>query len=199
MKNVEKHNLAPPYLTAKEALPPEVMSTLIDLVVEKGTKSKWSYNPDCREYQIANPFSPEQNKPDPNVSKILPELFGLAESCMRKMNFLFTNNACEYITGYHGFWVLEYEEGGQFAAHCDWDSGPNGIRPPVVATACVLLNDDFEGGDTYVIGPDDETSVRVPRTPGDIVMWDGFTQHAVTPVTKGTRYVLVIHYTGSVR
>lgn len=198
MKNVTGHNLEPSYLTGTQALSKDVMKSLMELVDNKGAKSTWSYNPDCTELQIANPFSVAR-KNDAKTISVLPELFALGESCMRQMNRVFTNSAFEYISGHHGFWVLRYDEGGKFDPHCDWDSGPNGIRPPVVATACVMLNDDFEGGETYIIGHDQSTTTKLKREVGDIVMWDGYTEHAISPIKKGTRYVLVIHYTGNIK
>jgi len=57
MESVKPHNLEPSYISAKEAVSTEVASTLIELVDERGKHSEWSYNPDCLEFQIANPFS----------------------------------------------------------------------------------------------------------------------------------------------
>ena len=194
MENLVNHNPLPSYLTAASALTPEVAQTLCELVDERGVKSAWSYNPDCIEFQIANPFSRSQKKNDDTVISILPDLFSLAESCMRHMNREFTDNVCETITGYHGFWILKYTEGGGFDWHCDWDSGPNGIRPPIVSTACVLLNEDFTGGETLL--PDVGI---VDREKLGVIMWDGFTQHSVAPLTGGTRYALVMHYTETIK
>jgi len=191
MENLVNHNPNPNYITATDAISPEAASALCSLD-ERGTKSGWFYNPDCLEYQIANPFSKVQRKNDEEIVSVLPELFSLAESCMRHMNREFTNTACETITGYHGFWILKYTQGGGFDWHCDWDSGPNGIRPPIVATACIMLNDDFTGGETCL------SNVGIlNREKLSLVMWDGFTQHRVSPVIEGSRYALVMHYTGT--
>jgi predicted 2-oxoglutarate/Fe(II)-dependent dioxygenase YbiX len=198
MQSIKYHNFQPSYIIAEDVISQDVADTLIELVNERGKKSAWSYNPDCSELQIANPFSPITRKNDEKIISILPDLFALGESCMRKMNQMFINNACEIITGHHGFWILKYDEGGQFEEHCDWDSGPNGIRPPVVATVCVLLNEDFSGGETVLSAPQ-ELSVIVPRNKLSIIMWDGFTQHRIAPITEGKRYALVIHYTGTIK
>jgi len=198
MESVNPHNLEPPYISATEAISVDIASTLIDLVDERGKRSEWSYNPDCMELQIANPFSKFRVKNDEAIISVLPDLFGLAESIMRHMNRFFQNNVCDIITGHHGFWILKYETGGQFDLHCDWDSGPNGIRPPIVATACILLNDDFTGGETLLLTSDAQQTI-IPREKLSILMWDGFTQHQVAPVTEGIRYALVIHYTGTIK
>ena len=198
MESVKPHNLEPAYISAKKAVSEEVASTLIELVDERGKQSEWSYNPDCLELQIANPFSRYKIPSDDKIVGVLPDLFGLGESCMRHMNRFFQNNVCDIITGHHGFWILKYEKDGQFELHCDWDSGPNGIRPPIVATACVLLNDDFRGGETILLTSESMQTI-IPREERSLLMWDGFTQHKVAPITEGTRYALVIHYTGTIK
>jgi len=198
MESVKAHNLEPSYITATDAVSSSLTQALIELVDERGKRSEWSYNPDCLEFQIANPFAKVRQPHDEKVSACLAELFGLGESCLRHLNRCFGNNVCDIVTGHHGFWVLRYDQGGSFDMHCDWDSGPNGIRPPIVATACVLLNDDFSGGETLLFnGVEAQTIIK--RSKGDIILWDGFTQHKVAPITEGTRYALVIHYTGTIK
>ena len=195
MENLVNHNPEPHYITADNAIPEDVAATLCELVDERGVKSAWHSNPDCIEYQIANPFSKVQRKNDEKIISVLPDLFALGESCMRQLNQEFTDSAYEDLTGYHGFWVLKYFVGGGFDWHCDFDSGPNGIRPPICATACVLLNDNFEGGETILHNYDR----IIERKKLQVLMWDGFTQHKVAPVTEGARYALVMHYTGTIK
>ena len=137
MESVKTHNPEPTYITATNVVSDEFAQKLIDLVDERGKRSEWSYNPGCMEYQIANPFSKVRSPNDDQVIAVLPELFGLGESFLRHINWNFKNNVCDIATGHHGFWILRYDEGGEFESHCDWDSGPNGIRPPIVATAAV--------------------------------------------------------------
>jgi hypothetical protein len=198
MRNIKTHNLEPVYLTSEAAFSDATTDTLIDLVNEKGKLSTWNENPRCLEYQIANPFSRFVSEKSPEVSRVLPDLFAFGESCMRHMNRFLQNTACDIITGHHGFWILRYNLGGEFTQHCDWDSGPNGIRPPIVATACVLLNDDFKGGETLLF-KSDNTQTIIPREKQSVLMWDGFTQHTVAPITEGFRYALVVHYTGTIK
>lgn len=200
MLNVEVKNPLPTYITATDAVTQETADSLIRLVDERGKHSEWSYNPFCTELQIANPFSRTQTPNDEEIIKVLPELFGLSEGFLRYVNWNLKNTACEVATGHHGFWVLKYGEGGSFESHCDWDSGPNGIRPPIVATAAVMLNDDFEGGETVLFdSTGEEAIIEGGREKLSAIVWDGFTQHEVKPVTRGTRYALVIHYTGTVK
>jgi hypothetical protein len=198
MESVKTNNPEPTYISAKNVVSEDLAAKLIDLVDERGKRSEWSYNPDCVEYQIANPFSKIRTPNDGCINEILPDLFGLGESFLRHINWNFKNNVCDIATGHHGFWVLKYEAGGGFEDHCDWDSGPNGIRPPIVATAAVLLNEGFRGGEMVLFDSIGQGTI-IEQQRGSGIVWDGFTQHRVATVTEGTRYALVIHYTGTIK
>ena len=56
----------------------------------------------------------------------------------------------------------------------------------------VNLNDDYEGGDLilYDVGP-------VKQKTGNITFFPSYLPHEVTPVTKGTRYSLVMWFLGN--
>ena len=199
MKNVRTNNPEPTYITAEEAITPECAKTLMELVDERGKRSEWSYNPWCTELQISNPFSKVRSENDEKIISVLPELFSIGESLMRHVNWCFGNTVCELATGHHGFWILRYDKGGTFDQHCDWDSGPEGIRPPIVATAAILLNDWYSGGRTVLFDSTGaEAMIEQPKL-FDATVWDGFTQHQVEKITDGSRYALVIHYTGTIK
>lgn len=195
MESVEYHNIGPTYTCAKKVVSSELAETLISLVNERGKKSDWDYNPDSLEYQIANPFSAVRAPTDDILNKCLPDLFTLGERFLRVFNSSFQNTICDMVTGYHGFWVLKYSQNGQFEKHCDWDSSYKGISPPVVGTVCILLNDDFRGGETTIFD-NQGTSILLNREKYSSLCWDGWTQHKVSAVTEGDRYALVMHYTG---
>jgi hypothetical protein len=200
MESVKTHNPEPTFISAKNALTPEVAKTLMELVDEKGSVSTWYSNSKCLEYQIANPFREAKDDSDPRIRSVLSDLFFLAESCMRHINWGFKNSAFRYATGYHGFWILKYTEGGEFKIHHDLNSGENGIRPLVVATASILLNDNFSGGELSLYDSDSkEYPLSNHKDKLSLKIWDGFTNHSVSPVTNGTRYSLVIHYTGALK
>lgn len=198
MESVKTNNPEPTYISATNVVSEELAKKLIELVDERGKRSEWSYNPDCTEFQIANPFSKFRSSNDAEIIDVLPELFGLGESFLRHINWSFSNNVCDIATGHHGFWILKYDEGGEFEAHCDWDSGPNGIRPPIVATAGVLLNEGFRGGEMVLFDSKGNPTI-IDQQRGSAVVWDGFTQHRVATITEGVRYALVIHYTGTIK
>lgn len=200
MQSVKTHNPQPTYITAKNAITEETAKILIDLVDERGSESDWYSNPYCLEYQIANPYAEDRTKNDDKIIKVLPELFSIGHNVLRHINMGFRNSAFDSALGYHGFWILKYMEGGQFNQHCDYDSGPKGIRPPVIATASILLNDDFTGGETFIFDSHGKQSIMEYSTEKySLKVWDGFTQHKVNPVKSGTRYALVIHYTGEIK
>lgn len=199
MESVKANNPEPTYITAKNVLTPECAETLMKLVDERGKRSEWSYNPWCLEFQIANPFSKVRTENDEAIVSVLPDLFSVGESFLRHINWNFQNTVSDIATGHHGFWILRYDEGGSFDLHCDWDSGPNGIRPPIVATAAILLNDNFEGGETVILDSTGNEAIIEQQEPLSALVWDGFTQHKIATVTSGSRYALVIHYTGTIK
>jgi hypothetical protein len=198
MESVKTVNPEPTYITADNVISEELSAKLIDLVDERGKRSEWSYNPDCMEYQIANPFSKVRGSNDEKIIDVLPDLFSVGESFLRHINFSFCNTVCDIATGHHGFWILKYDANGGFDSHSDWDSGPNGIRPPIVATAAVLLNEGFRGGEMVLYDSKGNGSI-IEQHRGSGLVWDGFTQHRVATITEGTRYALVIHYTGTIK
>jgi predicted 2-oxoglutarate/Fe(II)-dependent dioxygenase YbiX len=136
---------------------------------------------------------------DEAIVSVLPDLFSVGESFLRHINWNFQNTVSDIATGHHGFWILRYDEEGSFDLHCDWDSGPNGIRPPIVATAAILLNDNFEGGETVILDSTGKEAIIEQQEPLSALVWDGFTQHKIATVTSGSRYALVIHYTGTIK
>jgi hypothetical protein len=197
------HNLAPTYLMYQDVMSKEMAQTLMDLVDEKGKETIWDDNPNCIELQIANPFSEDaywdEASKDPRVVSLLPNLMDLGQTFLREANKHFNNNVCHTITGNHGFWVMRYDApGGMFGMHCDADLGPTGVHPPIVATAAILLNDDYEGGETIVLDGKKHGSY-LERKKRSAVSWDGWAQHQVCPVTKGSRYVCIVHMVGSLR
>ena len=187
------HNKEPWYLTAENAVTPEEASKLISLVDERGTASEWDDNPFTTEYQLANPFSKTERNVDDRDMEILPTLFQLAHSFMGHLNRSMKNTVCEMITGYHGFWIMKYDEGAEFSQHSDWGSGEGSIQPPVMATMGIKLNSDYEGGDFYI----GNNKLDTPEY--GLTIHDGFTMHNVTPITKGSRYKLVTHFVGALK
>ena len=68
-------------------------------------------------------------------------------------------------------------------------------RNSTVYTSITYLNQDYEGGKTYI----NEDNFVSRNNIGDTLMFDGKRyKHGVTPVTKGTRYVLSIWYSKNI-
>ena len=57
----------------------------------------------------------------------------------------------------------------------------------------MLLNSNFKGGDLEIFGAEIHPKLL---NPGDLVVFPSFMHHRVTPVTEGTRYALVVWFTG---
>ena len=190
-------NREPRFVLAENVISPAIAEKLIELVDERGSSSEWEDNPHTTEYQIANPFSRNERNVDKKDLEVLPSLFQVGQSFLRQFNRDINNTVCDTITGYHGFWIVKYKEGATFSTHTDWGTGPEAIMPPVAATLSIKLNEGYEGGKlNYYSGPHSyEMDIPLYGAIGH----DGFTDHSVSELTKGTRYVLIIHYTGSVR
>tara|TARA_B100001027_G_C16254581_1_gene326229 strand:+ start:328 stop:978 length:651 start_codon:yes stop_codon:yes gene_type:complete len=76
-------------------------------------------------------------------------------------------------------------------------------QPDLVGTcrkisASLILNDDFEGGEFEVrYFEDTDVQVRtIPASAGDMLIFPSWMEHRIKPVTKGTRYSVVIWYAG---
>jgi hypothetical protein len=195
--DVKLVNSKPTYLTVENIISDSLSSKLIELVNERGKESEWSYNPNCLEYQISNPYSRFPIENDEKTSDVFLELFAIGEFLLRKINANFNNSGFDDVTGHHGFWILKYRENGGFDIHCD-TADEGGIQPPVLATASILLNDEFEGGS---IGLVDSRGIpfKANQEINSAIVWDGITNHTVTALTKGFRYVLIIHYVGKLK
>lgn len=94
--------------------------------------------------------------------------------------------------------IIEYSPRSHNAPlrHSGWhDDGDTAF------TVSVLLSEpgrDFEGGDVEVrrkvSGADSKEKVQVTPRIGDVVIWRGWEEHRVLPVTRGTRRVLVAEW-----
>ena len=115
----------------------------------------------------------------------------IVEELNRKFDFSIT--ALDDIT------FMKYQEpadslgGGHFHWHSDCGKGQSALRKISISIA---LNDgcEYEGGDFCVFdcGP-----LTLPRMKcGDVIAIPSYVNHRVTPVTKGTRYVLVLFVLG---
>tara|TARA_B100001778_G_C18352892_1_gene522789 strand:+ start:17 stop:652 length:636 start_codon:yes stop_codon:yes gene_type:complete len=87
--------------------------------------------------------------------------------------------------------MIEYEKGGHYTWHADFNPGRCSLRKLV---AIVQLTDpsEYEGGDVQFGFQDEKTDdwFKMNKLKGSLTIFPAFLSHRVTPVTKGKRYVI---------
>ncbi len=100
----------------------------------------------------------------------------------------------------HGIQLIEYCSDAEVQGHYDWhvDSG-NGEPATRKISFTAQLSDpkDYEGCELVI--NNHGTEVVATREKGSIHLFPSYMTHKVTPITKGTRYALVIWIHGSRR
>ena len=189
---IEILNPAPTYLKISDIVSEEFAQKLISIVQRKGKTTNYATNPNCREYRIANVMIGSMEKED---ILALTALHSIAEPIQNIANEIFKNTALLKIITHAGFWLMEYSEGSEFKEHVDYSLEDDEYSTAALATLCISLSDpeDYEGGELLLSGK------TLPQEKLGGYVWDGWTYHQVKPVTKGKRYVLVIHFTGLVK
>ena len=91
--------------------------------------------------------------------------------------------------------LAKYEVGQFYNWHVDLGPGHMGNRKLSV-TVQLSDTDSYEGGDLVL---DDGADFMAPRELGSVTVFPSFMRHKVTPVTKGTRYSLVVWASGTQR
>ena len=96
----------------------------------------------------------------------------------------------QYIKNLNQLDVLKYEEKNHYAFHID--DGPFMHR---TLSSILFLNNDYEGGDLNFSDTDLDAhnQFTIKSNSGSLVVWPSnmLFPHAVSPVTKGTRYTIV--------
>ena len=105
------------------------------------------------------------------------------------------------ISAAEDYQIGKYEVGMFYGVHLDgsgtWGSRridaskPNLHNKARKLSMTVLLNDDYEGGDLNLFGYE-----NLKKEIGTMCFFPSFMPHEVTPVTKGTRYSLVMWFVG---
>ena len=100
------------------------------------------------------------------------------------------------ITGIlHDLQILKYTHETQ--QHYDWHidiSGGNAYGRKISYSIQLSDGDEYEGGDLEFF---DGSAHKAPRTIGTVALFPSYMAHRVAPVTKGTRWSLVIWIQGS--
>ena len=93
--------------------------------------------------------------------------------------------------------MIEYEKGGHYTWHADFNPGTCSLRKLV---AIIQLTDpsEYEGGDVQFGIQDKHTKewYTMNKLKGSLTLFPAFLCHNVTPVTKGKRISLVAWVTG---
>ena len=106
------------------------------------------------------------------------------------------------ISSAESYQVAKYEVGDHYKTHMDslgthstrWIEKDNSNlhNKTRKMSMSLILNDDYEGGDLILF------STRIPKQEtGSMIFFPSFLSHEVTPVTKGTRYSLVMWFLGN--
>lgn len=90
----------------------------------------------------------------------------------------------------HEFNYLIYNEGDHFKRHKDLIDKDGQAKRAFTTSTLISQSDDFEGGDLIVFDENDN-AINTSLEVGETVFFLPTTYHQVTPVTKGTREVLV--------
>jgi predicted 2-oxoglutarate/Fe(II)-dependent dioxygenase YbiX len=117
---------------------------------------------------------------------MLPEDHELGTRVQRAVQTIAESYPYQHQSHTHtGFMLVRYAEGHKFLEHVDHYSGA-----PRTLSISVRLNDDYEGGAFTVFNG----TYRPELQPGDAVVMPSNLcfPHSVEPVTRGTRYSLVI-------
>ena len=90
--------------------------------------------------------------------------------------------------------ILSYGINDGFSKHVDYnpDNGPD-VR---IYTLGVLLNDEFEGGE-FILYQDNNEPTELKKIIGNVFLFKTTLLHEVKKITKGIRYVLIIHIKNS--
>ena len=92
--------------------------------------------------------------------------------------------------------LAKYDEGMHYDWHHDLGGGNAGNRKLSVSVQ-LSAPDSYEGGDLVLeMG---ENHFTAPRELGSVTVFPSFLKHKVEPVTKGTRYSLVVWCSGTNR
>jgi PKHD-type hydroxylase len=96
--------------------------------------------------------------------------------------------------------IAKYGVGGHYEDHFDGDGYTKYDKPENnwingktrKLSMTIVLNDDYEGGEFQFFA---ETDFRKEKT-GTVIVFPSYMVHRVNPITKGTRYSLVVWFVG---
>lgn len=105
------------------------------------------------------------------------------------------------ITGItHGIQLIEYSSDGDVKGHYDWhtDTGPGEPSTRKISLT-VQLSDPKDYEDCELLINNHGIEIKAEKERGSVHLFPSYMLHKVTPISKGTRYALVIWIHGSRR
>lgn len=189
-------NSAPTSIQLENILEQGLADELIALVDERGKKTNYNGNPDTLELRLGGGTVGflGAGVADSREMQCLTQLQQLTTALLPYIQDAFKNTALETITGHRGFWLMRYGPGGEFTEHVDWSlDEEDDNSTPAVATLCVYLNEDYTGGQKFLAGQ----PIDCPALGGEV--HDGWTYHRVEPVEEGNRYIVCVHFLGTLK
>jgi len=167
----------------QDVLPQESHKKLLDLC----DSFEWPEYDNCREDNLYNLHGYRSHK---LLSEDDGEIYGLIHrAMMRVMPKIYKDysvinppDSPEY-DKYSGYWLCKYPENGYLSIHTDADGDAGSV------TASYNINDNYEGGEICFWGDTnlDKHSNSIHVYPSNLLY-----PHEVKPVTKGTRYSVIV-------
>lgn len=152
----------------------------------KATIGAGSVNEKHRDSSVAWIPFPQENPETLPIYSRLSERAGVINDKYFKFNLLGFTDRLQYT-------VYNAKDGDQ---HYDWHKDDRGEGAPQRKLSFSLLLThpfDYEGGDLWIWG---SSKIALAKTHGLMHYFPGYTQHRVTPVTKGIRRSIVGWITG---
>ncbi len=177
-----------------EKISPEICQSIIDLAKQRefikaavlGSKGNADYNSDIR--QGASNFN--------NQQWVYDLIWPYMVEANKEAGWNFDISSAE------SYQIGKYEVGDYYKTHIDslgthgtkWIAEDNPYLHNKVRkiSMSLILNDDYEGGDIIIFGVN-----KIKKETGNMIFFPSYLAHEVTPVTKGTRYSLVMWFLGN--
>ena len=183
------------YWQPHEKISPEVCQLIIDLAKGQKFFDAGVVFPDSEGVGIDKDRRIGKNNFN-NQQWVYDLIWPYMEECNKGAEWGFDISSAE------SYQIAKYEVGDHYKPHLDsigtqstrWiaKDNPHLHNKTRKISMSLILNDDYEGGDLILFS----TRISKQET-GSMIFFPSFLSHEVTPVTKGTRYSLVMWFLGN--
>ena len=183
------------YWQPHEKISPEVCQLIIDLAKGQKFFDAGVVFPDSEGVGIDKDRRIGKNNFN-NQQWVYDLIWPYMEECNKGAEWGFDISSAE------SYQIAKYEVGDHYKPHLDsigthstrWiaKDNPHLHNKTRKISMSLILNDDFEGGDLELFG-----TPKPKQEKGSMIFFPSFLAHEVTPVTKGTRYSLVLWFLGT--